>query len=348
MKLTAGIAIHGKPHTPTWVHPDRAHTTNTVPLSVIADTMSRAQLTVDVDVLAEGRRTARDSYGRLYESFLRGQPVAGQRTTLLLVSLDTRRNAHGLSWRTDPTHAVIAAARRIAIALNQTGCRAVLMSEVELADALSPGEDSYREHWRRVRRAGRSYITSYALTDPAELGRVWAYPAEHTAIRVAMRHSTTGVTVAGLVSHTTTQPVTEPIAGLRPLTGRQWHAIDRPERILARCPAFALTEEMDEAIVAGGSGVLIGKTRDVLMLLPLTDPVTPANLSVHADERDLRQLFRRAHGALQRIDPGSLSINNGRHGDIRIDHHGDAITVTTPRFSARLAPAEFGAEEPWL
>jgi hypothetical protein len=55
--------VWGRPYIPTLLRPQGAETPNALPLSVIAEQMQRFGLGVDVDVIAQGHRTASDSYG---------------------------------------------------------------------------------------------------------------------------------------------------------------------------------------------------------------------------------------------------------------------------------------------
>jgi type VII secretion protein EccE len=367
MIFTAAVAVHGKPHMPTQLHPDRATTHDTIPISVIIGQMNRYGLAVDVDIVSEGCRTSRDPYGRIYEHFLRGQPAAGQRKTVLLISLPVNPrqpdNIRGLSWRQNPGVAVAAAAKRIADELSQNDCQAQLLGPeqcraaytVHLGDPANTAA-SYRENWANCRRAGKIFLTSYTLNEitAATLNRVWAYPAEHTALQVRLRHNPdSSVRASATVTYTTVQPITVPPSlSLSTLAGRQWQALARPHTL--GCPEVAVEGmELDAALVAGPSGVLLGKTGDALVLMPLTDPdpARQTRIHLHAGEREIRQLLRRAAGSGANINDihSSLIINNGHGGDgIRIEHTGMKITVTTPRFAAEFTPVEYGNEEPWL
>ena len=63
--------------------------------------MRQAGLGVDVDVVCEGRRTSTDSYAEVYSSYLGSRPAVGQRSTTLVVRLDTHAadTTTGLLWR---------------------------------------------------------------------------------------------------------------------------------------------------------------------------------------------------------------------------------------------------------
>ena len=165
--------VWGRPYIPTLLRPQGAETPNTLPLSVIAEQMQRFGLGVDVDVIAQGHRTASDSYGQFYATLLADRPAAGQRTTVLVIRMDTRSpdTTAGLMWRTDTASAVVAATRRITRALRQSGCRAEPMTAADMRQAVldmhggskEDIESPYREGWRDLTHRG-AHVTSYYLS----------------------------------------------------------------------------------------------------------------------------------------------------------------------------------------
>jgi len=62
------VSVWGKSYMPTLLKPLETDTPNTLPLNVIANEMSQVGLSVDVDVLCEGRRTSNDSYAEVYSA----------------------------------------------------------------------------------------------------------------------------------------------------------------------------------------------------------------------------------------------------------------------------------------
>lgn len=310
--LVTMISAWGKPYIPTLLRPQGSETPNTLPLSVIAGQMQRFDLGVDVDVIAQGRRTASDSYGQFYAQLLADRPAAGQRSTILVIRMDTRSpdTTAGLMWRTDTAAAVAAVTRRITRALRQSGCRAEPMTATDMRQAVldmhggskEDIESTYREGWNDLTHRG-THVTSYYYSaedlTPERLDDVWAVASEHTLLALHLRRSKDGITVSATVRFTTAQPLlTPPAIILNRYTGRQWWAMSAllpgADRINGM-PARTLTAEMDTAVAIGSSGVMLGKVDDAFMLMPLRDPAGPTRIVIDSDD-DLavRQLIRRA------------------------------------------------------
>jgi len=308
------ISLWGKPYVPTLLHAQRAETPNTVPVTVIAEQMCRYGLAVDVDMICEGRRTAaRDNYADLYETFLRGLPAAGQRSVALLVRLHARSVVGGLVWRRDTINAAVAASQRIARALCQKDCRAKLLTAEQMSGAVAASlggpehaKACYRDGWTHLRRGGKAYVTSYFLSDlrAQSIDNVWCYPADHTTVVVALRNSGQGVRASAMVRYTTPQPIPSPPAlGLNSFTGRQWDAValTLPGRARLGLPSAPVSIDLDTAIVAGPSGVLLGKRRDAMVLMPIWDPAGTTRIGLRADDKTVRQLIRRAAAAGEQV-----------------------------------------------
>ncbi|MBY0443042.1 MAG: type VII secretion protein EccE [Mycobacteriaceae bacterium] len=323
------ISVWGKPYVPTLLYPQRAQTPNTLPITVIAEHMHRAGLGVDVDVICEGRRTTRDPYADLYATFLGGRPAAGQRTTTLVVRLDTRAadTISGLLWRRNSVEAATAATRRIVRALRQVNCRAQILTSAQIREAVVAGlgdaggaEETYRDQWNTLHRPGHGYVTSYYLSSDdlcaAHLGDVWSYDTEQTVLVVALRRSTTGIRASAVVRLSTPQPLpVAPSPVLNRFTGRQWEALAKTlpgrDRING-LPSTPVDTELDTAVIVGPSGVLIGKFGDALLLMPLSDPAAPTRIAIRADNKVVRQLIRRAAATGERVavydDTGNWSM----------------------------------------
>ena len=312
------VSVWGKPFMPTLLHPQFAETPNTLPITIIAEQMRQHGLGVDVDVICEGRRTTRDNYADLYQTFLGGRSAAGQRSTTLVIRLDTRAGdtAAGLLWRRDSVRAVIAATRRVARALNQANCRARVLTASQMRDATANGfggteaaASTYREGWTRLARTGNGYVTSYFFSPKdivaAHLDAVWSYPAEHTALVVCLRRSASGITAAAMVRVSTPQPLAaSPAVSLNRLTGRQWSALtDTVAGARRLClPSTVVTDDLDKAVVVGPSGVLMGKFGDSMLLMPLSDPAAPTRIGLRADsDKAVRQLIRRCAAVSERV-----------------------------------------------
>lgn len=310
--LVTMVNVWGRPYIPTLLRPQGAETPNTLPLRVIAEQMQRFGLGVDVDVIAQGRRTASDSYGQFYAQLLADRPAAGQRTTILVIRMDTRSpdTTAGLMWRTDTAAAVAAVTRRITRALRQSGCRAEPMTATDMRQAVldmhggseEDIESTYREGWKDLTHRG-AHVTSYYLSaedlTAERLDDMWATASDHTLLALHLRRMSEGVTVSATVRFTTAQPLlTPPAVILNRYTGRQWWALSAlmpgAERINGM-PARTLTAELDTAVAIGSSGVMLGKVDDAFMLMPLRDPAGPTRIVIDSDD-DLavRQLIRRA------------------------------------------------------
>ena len=326
------ISVWGKPYVPTLIYPQRAETPNTLPLTVIAEHMRRVGLGVDVDVICEGRRTTRDHYAELYATFLGGRPAAGQRTTTLVVRLDTRAadTTAGLLWRRNSVEAAAAATRRIVRALRQVNCRAQILTSAQIREATIAGlgdigaaEEPYRDQWNTLHRPGHGYMTSYYLSaddlDATHLDDVWSYDAEHTTLVVALRRSPSGVRASAVVRLTTPQPLpVAPDPALNQFTGRQWDALAKtlPGRgRINGLPSTTVGAELDTAVVVGPSGVLLGKFGDALLLMPLSDPSAPTRIAMCAGNKTVRQLIRRAAAVGERVavydNTGSWTMTAG-------------------------------------
>lgn len=302
----------GRPYIPTPLRPQGAETPNTLPLSVTAEQVQRFGLGVDIDVIAQGRRTAVDNYGQFYAQLLADRPAAGQRTIMLMIRLDTRAldTTAGLMWRTDAAAAVAAVTRRITRALRQNGCRAEPMTAADMRQAVldmhggskEDIESTFREGWKDLTHRG-THVTSYYLSaedlTAERLDDMWSVPSEHTLLALHLRRSSKGITVSATVRFTTAQPLlTPPAVILNRYTGRQWWALSAllpgAERI-NRMPTRTLTADLDAAVAIGSSGVMLGKVNDALLLMPLRDPAGPTRIVIDTDDDlAIRQLIRRA------------------------------------------------------
>jgi type VII secretion protein EccE len=306
------VNVWGRPYIPTLLRPAGAETPNTLPLTVIGEQMQRFGLGVDVDVITQGRRTATDSYGQLYATLLADRAAAGQRSTMLVIRMDTRSSdtIAGLMWRTDTGAAAAAVTRRIVRALRQVGCRAEPMTAADVRQGVADmhggtaeGFDSaYREGWKDVTHRG-TRITSYYFSaedlTAESLDDMWAIGSEHTVVAVHLRRGHYGVMASATVRFTTAQPqLAPPVVHLNRYTGRQWWALSALLPGAARInkmPARRLTAELDTAVAIGPSGTMLGKVDDGLMLMPLRDPAGPTRIVVDADNAlTVRQLIRRA------------------------------------------------------
>ncbi|BBY46913.1 hypothetical protein MARA_03430 (plasmid) [Mycolicibacterium arabiense] len=317
---------------------------------MIAEQMQRFGLGVDVDVIAQGRRTSGDSYGQFYAQLLADRPAAGQRSTMLVIRMDTRSpdTTAGLMWRTDTAAAVAAVTRRITRALRQSGCRAEPMTAADMRQAVldmhggskEDIESTYREGWKDLTHRG-NHVTSYYLSaedlTAERLDDMWAISSEHTLLALHLRRSSEGITVSATVRFTTAQPLLAPPAViLNRYNGRQWWALSAllpgADRI-KDMPTRTLTADLDTAVAIGSSGVMLGKVDDAFMLMPLRDPAGPTRIVIDSDD-DLavRQLIRRASASGEFVaayDPPP-PLDHGRSVLADLEHHRSARPTATP------------------
>ncbi|MGB1225926.1 MAG: type VII secretion protein EccE [Mycobacterium sp.] len=310
--LVTMVNVWGRPHIPTLLRPQGAETPNTLPVSKIAEQMQRFGLSVDIDVITQGRRTASDTYGQFYATLLADRPAAGQRTTVLVIRMDTRSpdTTAGLMWRTDTAAAAAAITRRITRALRQHGCRAEPLTAADMRQAVidmhggskEGVESAYQEGWKDLTHRG-AHLTSYYLSaqdlTAERLDDMWAIASDHTLLALHLRRTSDGIAVSATVRFTTAQPqLTAPALILNRYPGRQWWALSAllpgADRINGM-PKRSLTADLDAAVAVGPSGVMLGKVDDALMLMPLRDPAGPTRIVIDSDDdMAVRQLIRRA------------------------------------------------------
>lgn len=139
----------------------------------------------------------------------------------------------------------------------------------------------------------------------AQLDDVWAYQSDHTTLVIALRSDPAGVRASALVRLTTVQPLaSSPRLVLNPMAGRQWEALalTLPGCRRLRLPSTPVTTELNTAVVAGASGVLLGELRDAMLLMPISDPAAPTRIALHADDdQAVKRLIRRAAAAGEQV-----------------------------------------------
>lgn len=320
------IEVWGRAYMPTVLHPHRAETPNMLPLSVIADNMQRLGLNVDVDVIVEGQRVSGDPYAIQYDRHVGERAAAGQRSAILVIRLDTHSldTIEGLVWRASTADAVIAATRRIAVALQRCGCRVKILEAQQMLPATLAAvgghralSDGFEVGWKELRQRGRGYLTSFyfgAADITAEnLDQVWAYtadparPVTHSTLVIGLRRHQGTVQASALVRTLSSHPLVRPPAPhLRRATGWQWDALQATMIGSARLrglPAVPVTTELDSAVIVGSSGVMLGGVgKDALLLMPLSDPAQATRIVVHTDtDLVVRQLIRRAAAVGERV-----------------------------------------------
>ncbi len=313
------IAVLGRPYIPTLLYSQHTKTLNMLPITKIAEQMQRVGLPVDVDIVCEGSRASRDNYAELYQTSLRGRPAAGQRTVTLVVRFDTRSAEvlPGLMWRKDPVAAAVAASQRITRELCQHNCRARLLTAEQMDTATAAGlggaehlRSSYREGWTNLQRAGKAFVTSYFFSAADvvadTIDNVWTYQSDHTTLVIGLRRDHAGaVRASALVRLTTVQPLAAaPTLALNTLPGRQWEALalTLPGKARLSLPSIPVTDDLDNAVVPGASGVLLGEFRNAMFLMPISDPGAVTRIALRADDdKAVKQFIRRAAAAGEHV-----------------------------------------------
>lgn len=324
--LITMISVWGRAHMPTRLRPQGADTPNLVPIQVICDEMQRYGLGVDVDVISDGARTSGDSYAAQYDKSIGARSAAGQRTNTLVIrmDIDDPHTLGGLVWRSTTAAAVVAATRRIAVAVERSGCRvkildgqAITQTALDAVGGPQTGTAPIECGWSELRQPGRGYLTSfyYSAEDIVadKLDEVWSFvadaarPITHTTLVVALRRHDGQVRASALVRVTSTQPLpTPPAPYMNRATGWQWEALQATipgAQRLVGLPSAPVTADLNQAIVVGPSGIPIGGVgRDGLLLMPLSDPAAPTQITVYTDsDVSVRQLIRRAAAAGDRV-----------------------------------------------
>jgi type VII secretion protein EccE len=309
------VSVWGKPYMPTLLKPQHSETPNTLPITVVANELRQAGLGVDVDVICEGARTSSDSYAGVYATFLGRRAAVGQRTTTLVVRLDTRAGdtTGGLLWRRNTVAAAAAATQRIVKALRQANCRAKILTAGQMRQSATAcvggarvATSMYDDLWSALYQPGYGFSTGYYFSDSAlgseAVESVWSYPADHTTLVVALRRAGSTVHASAAVWFTTGQPITTtPAPFLNRFTGRQWAALSATLPGAARLtglPSAPISNTLNDAVAVGPSGVLIGAVGDGALLMPLSDPAQPTRVTLNAESDVMvRQLIRRAAAA---------------------------------------------------
>lgn len=324
--LITMVSVWGRAHMPTRLRPQGADTPNLVPIQVISQEMQRYGLGVDVDVISDGARTSGDSYAAQYDKSIGTRSAAGQRSNTLVIrmDIDDPDTTPGLVWRSTTAAAMVAATRRIAIAVERAGCRVKILdaqgfqqAALDTVGGLPDGAAPIERGWSELRQPGRGYLTSFYFSaediEAEKLDEVWSFvadaarPVTHTTLVVALRRHERQVRASAMVRVTSTQPLpTAPAPYMNRATGWQWEALQATipgAQRLVGLPNTPVTADLDKAIVVGPSGIPIGGVgRDGLLLMPLSDPAAPTQIAVYTDsDVSVRQLIRRAAAAGDRV-----------------------------------------------
>lgn len=249
--LLTMLRIDPGPDALTLLRPGSLSTDQTMPLDEIARCLSQFDIELaSIDVISTGARTAGGgTVAQLYNRILGPLPAIAHRTVWLVLRLDPLANAEAVDNRggggTGALRTAIIATRRVA---NRLAARDISVS------VLTAGEmnTAVRHLTRGITLSeftetpkslvhGDIHLTSYEI-GPELIGErgfaaIWATPSLGTTVTVRLRpgvrkladqraDAEPPITVGALVRFdTAVTPDEPPVAGLRPLPGRQYRAL---------------------------------------------------------------------------------------------------------------------------
>ncbi|WP_019201261.1 type VII secretion protein EccE, partial [Tsukamurella sp. 1534] len=280
----------------------RAYAADTVPLDLLATMMTQYGLDVDIDVSSAGRRVPPGpAYRASYAQGVRFYSAMAQRSTWLVLRVNTRRNLDGIvrrgPSRTAGPKALMAATRRLEQRLQERRIRARVLPVAELAGlarVMAFGADLPRgdEKWANVEH-GNSFATTY-FVDPVRmsterLDRWWGLDSDSTAVVLRLRKASAHapVDISGLVRYDTSVPILDNLDdALIPMPGRQAEAARATlpgggSSVLA-LPSVRLDELPGVAIPVGPAGPVWGISGPDAVALPLFD-ASPVPETVQVD-----------------------------------------------------------------
>ena len=312
---TAVVEICGAQYTPTVLSaPGQAVTSNTIPLTVLADQMIQpGPLVLDgIDVVDKGFRVRRaQGYPPLYSTVLTEHPARGNVATYAIVRLDVAASAQGLLLRNTVEDATAAVAERLMCALREEGCRArpLSLSDIEgLVDELGGPLLSgiTKAHNRYLDNDGSfwsTYVYSAEDITAGNLNDVWSWRVDSAVTTVTLRRTGAGqVRVSAMVRTQTPQPpALAPTVYLNCPVGDQEPAamacVPGGPRI-PELPSVTLEELDGFTMPIGSAGVLIGTVsyqgRRQPVLLPLIDPEHDTRVVMNTSVSYARQELLRA------------------------------------------------------
>ncbi|MBS4099922.1 type VII secretion protein EccE [Tsukamurella paurometabola] len=235
-ELVSAIELTADP-AETRLREGRAFAAETVPLDLLATMVTQYGLDVDIDVASAGRRVPPGpAYRASYSQGVRFYAAMAERSTWLILRVNTRRNLEGIvrrgPSRTAGPKALMAATRRLEQRLQERLIRARVLPAQELAlldSRLTFGADPLggTENWQNVEH-GAEFATTY-LVDPVrtsteKLDRWWGLDSDSTSVVLRMRkaHAQAPVEISGLVRYDTAVPIVDNLDdALVPMPGRQ-------------------------------------------------------------------------------------------------------------------------------
>ncbi|KXP12300.1 hypothetical protein AXK57_18495 [Tsukamurella pulmonis] len=289
-ELVSAIELTADP-AETRLRDGRAFAAETVPLDLLATMMTQYGLDVDIDVVSAGRRVPPGpAYRASYSQGVRFYAAMAERSTWLVLRVNTRRNLEGIvrrgPSRTAGPKALMAATRRLEQRLLERLIRARVLPAAELAqlDArMTFGADPLggTENWQNVEH-GAEFATTY-LVDPVrtsteKLDRWWGLDSDSTSVVLRLRkaYAHAPVEISGLVRYDTAVPIVDNLDdALVPVPGRQMEllrgTLPGGGSSIVDLPSTPLSDLSAVEIPVGPAGPVWGVSGPDAVALPLFD-----------------------------------------------------------------------------
>ncbi|GAB3134296.1 hypothetical protein GCM10027289_25910 [Tsukamurella serpentis] len=289
-ELVSAIELTADP-SETRLRDGRAHAADTVPLDLLASMMTQYGLDVDIDVVSSGRRVPPGpAYRASYAQGVRFYSAMAQRSTWLILRVDTRRNLDGIvrrgPSRTAGPKALMAATRRLEQRLQERMIRARALPATELGTLvplMTYGVDPLAgtERWRFLEHesgVSTTYLIDPDRTSTERLDRWWGLDSETTAVVLRLRKASAQapVRISGVVRYDTTVPIIDDLDdALLLVPGRQAElaraTLPGGGSSVTDLPEASLTDVADVQIPVGPAGPVWGISGSDAVALPLFD-----------------------------------------------------------------------------
>ncbi len=289
-ELVSAIELTADP-AETRLRQGRAFAAETVPLDLLATMMTQYGLDVDIDVVSVGRRVPPGpAYRASYSQGVRFYAAMAERSTWLVLRVNTRRNLEGIvrrgPSRTAGPRALMAATRRLEQRLLERQIRARVLPAEELGrldGRMTYGADPLAgtENWRDLAHDA-SFATTY-LVDPVrtsteKLDRWWGLDSDSTSVVLRLRKADAQapVRISGLVRYDTAVPIVDELDdALVPGNGRQVALLRATlpggGSSVVDLPSAELGALGDVQIPVGPAGPVWGLSGSEALALPLFD-----------------------------------------------------------------------------
>ncbi|TWS26791.1 type VII secretion protein EccE [Tsukamurella conjunctivitidis] len=235
-ELVSAIELTADP-AETRLREGRAFAAETVPLDLLATMMTQYGLDVDIDIVSAGRRVPPGpAYRASYSQGVRFYAAMAERSTWLILRVDTQRNLAGIvrrgPSRTAGPQALMAATRRLEQRLQERLIRARVLPADELTGLgarMTFGADPLggTENWQNIEHDAEfatTYLVDPVRTSTEKLDRWWGLDSDSTSVVLRMRKADAQapVEISGLVRYDTAVPIVDNLDdALVPMPGRQ-------------------------------------------------------------------------------------------------------------------------------